>query len=57
MSRASCAPVSSRAPEGEEVVGVRAVEVHEFVGQLVVILQRVHERDRLKARLAARCSG
>ena len=48
MGPASFAPVSVAA-EGEEVVRVAVAEVHELVGQLVVVLHRVHEGRRVDA--------
>ena len=38
------------AAEAEDVVAVPGGEVHQLVGQLVVVLQGVHQRHRLDAR-------
>ena len=50
MVIASSAPVTPH-PEPEAVVAVGGSEVHQLVGQLVVVLQRVHQGDRLQALL------
>ena len=50
-------PRDLRAAEGEVLLGVAVGEVHELVGEFVVVLQRVHEGDRLDAVLERRVEG
>ena len=50
----SSPPVISLAVVGEQVVAVAPCEVHQLVGQLVVVLQRVHERRGVDAELERR---
>ena len=45
------------AAEVEDLVGVGVGEVHQLVGQFIVILQGVHEGDRLQAVLQRSVQG
>ena len=43
-------PADVLAAETEPVIGVQSLEVHQLVGHLVVVLQRVHQAKRAPPR-------